>query len=360
MKKKIKKFFSNIDFISLIYILTLLMYSLLALWSSGEKNTNLIYKRLGHILIGIITISIAAQINTNIYKKYIYTIYIISNLILIIVNTFGLISKGARRWINIGLLQFQPSEIIKIILPITISKIIDQKHLTYNVTILISIIAIMIPGLLVLIQPDLGTSILIIISGLTMLIFKRIKKKTILLLTIIYISLIPPTWIFILHNYQKQRILVLFQNDESSLHKKYHSIQSKIAIGSGGIYGKGFLQNTQSNLNFIPEKKTDFIFSLISEETGLIGIYILIITYILLIYRNITITINNKNKFNKELNLNFIFNFSINICINILMVNGILPIVGIPLPLISYGGSSLISNMFIFGIIMASKNKKII
>ncbi len=193
MKKKIKKFFSNIDFISLIYILTLLMYSLLALWSSGEKNTNLIYKRLGHILIGIITISIAAQINTNIYKKYIYTIYIISNLILIIVNTFGLISKGARRWINIGLLQFQPSEIIKIILPITISKIIDQKHLTYNVTILISIIAIMIPGLLVLIQPDLGTSILIIISGLTMLIFKRIKKKTILLLTIIYISLIPPT-----------------------------------------------------------------------------------------------------------------------------------------------------------------------
>ncbi len=359
MLKKIIIFISKTDLILITYLLILSTYSLLILWNTSEKNTNLIYHRLIHILISIFILLITSQINTYFYEKYIYILYIICNLTLILVNIFGHINKGAQRWINIGLIQFQPSEIIKIILPITISKITNQNYFKYNILILISIISILIPSILVLIQPDLGTSILILISGITILIIKKLKKNTIILLIIITCTLIPPIWKFILHDYQKERILILFNKKKQLINKKYHLIQSKTAIGSGGLYGKFNYKNTQSKLNFIPEKKTDFIFAVIAEETGLIGIYILLLTYILLIYRSLNIIKNTKNRFEKELGLSLIINFFLHIFINISMVNGLLPVVGITLPFISYGGSSLISNMLIFGIIMSIKNKKI-
>ncbi len=350
------KYIKKIDIIIIICILFILIYSTLLLYNINNKN-NIIYKKIFHIIISLIIKLYIINFDKKYYIKNAYIIYIICNLLLLYVSIYGYTINGAKRWIDIKFIKFQPSEIAKISVPILISKIISNNNYPIkNIKKIILIIIItLIPSILIYLQPDLGTSILILLYGIIGLYLSGIDKKIISLFIIILILIIPFSWKFLLHKYQKNRIIILFNNNDI-LNNGYQINQSKIAIGSGGLYGKGIFLGTQSKFNFIPENTTDFILTLIAEEHGFIGIFIILLIYIILIIKSFIICINNNNDiFNKLLISNLIINFCIHIFINIGMVIGILPIVGIPLPLVSYGGTSLIINISIFGIIMSLK-----
>ncbi len=354
----IKNIFKKLDITILICIIILLLYSILILYSANNQNIDIIFKRIFHIILSIIIMIIIKKFEIDFYKKNIEIFYFINIILLIIILINGYIIKGAQRWINLGFIKFQPSEITKIIIPIIINKITSKIHLLTIYNIIYPIIITLIPSYLIYLQPDLGTSILILLNLIIIFFLNGINKKIILFLFIIFILSIPISWKFLLHNYQKKRILTLIKYNKKNIKNSgYHTHQSKIAIGSGGKYGKGIFKGTQSQLKFIPENKTDFIFTVIAEEHGFIGICFLIIIYIILILKLISISINDNNIYNSILISNFIINFIIQILINIGMIIELLPVVGIPLPLISYGGTSLISNMSIFGIIMSTKKK---
>ncbi len=357
MIKKIKNIYKNIDIIILLCIIILSIYSTLLIYSASQKNIYIIYKKIIHLFISIFLMFLISQSKKTFYINNANLFYILCNILLFLVYLKGHISKGAQRWINIGIIQFQPSEITKIAIPLIIAKYINNNYPIKIKNLFEVLIIIFIPSLLVYLQPDLGTSILIFLSGIVTLYLGGINKKNILILITLSIILIPILWKFFLHNYQKERIITLLTNSKS-LKNGYQINQSKISIGSGGKYGKGIFYGTQSRLGFVPEEKTDFIFSLIAEEHGFLGICFLLITYNLLIIRSLYISINSNTFFEKLFSTSLVLMFFINTLINIGMVSGILPIVGIPLPLISYGGSSLITNISIFGIIMSIKNNK--
>lgn len=357
MIKKIKNIYKNLDIIIIFCIIILSVYSTILIYSASNKNIYIMYKRIIHLFISFFLMIFISQLNYLFYKNKANLLYILCNILLLIVYIKGHISKGAQRWINIGIIQFQPSEIAKIIIPIIIAKYINNNYPLKIKDLFKTITIILIPSILVYLQPDLGTSVLIFISGIITLYLGGINKKIILILITLNIILTPIIWNFFLHNYQKERIITLLTNNKS-FEKGYQINQSKISIGSGGKYGKGIFYGTQSRLGFIPEEKTDFIFALIAEEHGFFGVCCLLIIYIILILRSFYISINSNTFFEKLFSTSFILIFFINTLINISMVSGIMPIVGIPLPLISYGGSSLITNMSMFGIIMSIKKKK--
>ncbi len=354
-KKNIKK----IDIIIILCIICILLYSIILIYSTNinNKNNNIIYKKFFHIIISLIIMFYIIKFNKKYYINNAYIIYIICNLLLIYVYLYGYITNGAKRWINIKIIKFQPSEIAKISVPILITKILNKNNYSINnIKIIVLIIIItLIPSILIYLQPDLGTSILILLYGIIGLYLGGINKKIILISIILILLSIPFIWKFLLYKYQKNRIITLFNKNNNILNNGYQINQSKIAIGSGGLYGKGIFLGTQSKFNFIPENKTDFIFTLIAEEHGFIGILFTLLIYIILIIRVLIICINNNDIFNKLLISNLIINFCIHIIINIGMVIGLLPIVGIPLPLISYGGTSLIITISMFAIIMSLK-----
>ncbi len=357
MIKKIKNIYKNIDITIFTCILILSIYSILIIYSASNQNIYIVYKRIIHLCIGLFIMIFVSQFKSIFYRNYTYIFYIICNILLIIVYIKGHIIKGAKRWINIGIFQFQPSETIKLILPIIIAQYISNNYPLKTKDLFKTTIIILIPTILVYLQPDLGTSILIIVSGMITLYLGGINKKMIFISIILSIISIPILWNFFLHNYQKERIITLFNNNKS-LKQGYQINQSKISIGSGGKYGKGIFRGTQSRLGFIPEKKTDFIFTIIAEEHGFLGVCFILTIYSILILRSFYISINNNIFFEKLFCTSFVIIFFINTLVNICMVSGILPIVGIPLPLISYGGTSLITNICMFGIIMATKKKK--
>ncbi len=356
MIEKIKNIYKKIDLLIIICITILSLYSILIIYSASDKNLYLIFKRIIHLFISFIIVIIIFQLKNTFYKNNAYILYIICNILLFMVYIKGHIIKGAKRWINIGILQFQPSEIVKLILPIVIAKYIDDNYPLKLKDLFKTKIIILIPAILVYLQPDLGTSILIIISGMITLYLGGINKKMIIISMILTIISIPILWKFFLHNYQKERIITLFTNNKN-LKQGYQINQSKISIGSGGKYGKGIFNGTQSKLGFIPEKKTDFIFTIIAEEHGFLGVCFTLIIYSLLVLKSFFISINNNTFFEKLFCTSYVIIFFINTLVNICMVSGILPIVGIPLPMISYGGTSLITNICIFGIIMSIKKR---
>ncbi len=354
-----KKYIKKIDIIIISCIIIILIYSLLILYSASNKNIIIIYKKIFHIIFSLIIMLYLIKLKKQDYINNAYIIYIICNILLLYVFLYGYIINGAKRWINIKIIKFQPSEIAKIAVPLLITKILYNNYPIKKIkNIILIIIITLIPSILIFLQPDLGTSILILIYGAIGLYLSGINKKIIFFITILIILSIPLSWKFLLHKYQKNRIITLFNKNTDILNNGYQINQSKIAIGSGGLYGKGIFLGTQSKFNFIPENKTDFIFTLIAEEHGFIGICIILLIYIILIIKTIIISININDIFSKLLISNLIINFFIHIIINIGMVSGIFPIVGIPLPLISYGGTSLVINISIFGIIMSLKKKE--
>ncbi|AFP85580.1 rod shape-determining protein RodA [secondary endosymbiont of Heteropsylla cubana] len=361
-----KKFFLwhtiHVDIILLIFIALLLMYSAVIFWSASGQDVSMMMRKIIQIVIGILVMILMAQIPPRVYEGWAPYLYILCLFLLILVDAFGHLSKGAQRWLDVGIIRFQPSEIAKITVPLMVSRFVNRNVCPLSVkNTAIAFLLICIPTCLVAVQPDLGTAILIAVSGLFVLFFSGIKWKVIVLSASIIAVFIPVLWFFLMHDYQRDRVIMLLNPDSDPLGAGYHIIQSKIAIGSGGLLGKGWLQGTQSQLEFLPERHTDFIFAVLSEEFGLIGVLLLLALYFSIIIRGFLISARAQNTFCRVMTGSLMLILFVYMFVNIGMVSGILPVVGIPLPLISYGGSALIVLMAGFGIVMSiDTNRKML
>ena len=359
------KFF-KIDTPLFIFIILLSSLGLLILYSSSGGSMNLVYKQVIHLGLATSVMLIIAQIPPILFLRSAPILIILGIILLILVLFFGSSGGGAQRWLDIGIIRFQPSEIMKIIVPITIAAILSEKTLPPRAfPIIISLVVISTVVLLIARQPDLGTALLIGASGVYVLFFSgfriKIVKNIWLNLAILlssFISSLYFAWNYLLIAYQKKRILTLFNPESDPLGSGYHIIQSKIAIGSGGLTGKGLTQGSQSQLDFVPEQSTDFIFSVLAEELGFLGFMLLIIIYSFIIYRCFSLSLRCEDNFSRLLGSSLTFVFFTYIFVNIGMVSGLVPVVGVPLPLISYGGSSLMTLMASFGIIMSIHKHK--
>ncbi|MFP3029271.1 MAG: peptidoglycan glycosyltransferase MrdB [Arsenophonus sp.] len=344
----------HIDIPLLMIILPLTIYSLMIMWSASGQNIDMMQRKLIQITIGFVVMIIMAQISPRIYENWAPYLYIFCLILLFFVDVFGQISKGAQRWLDLGFIRFQPSEIAKIAVPLMVARFVNRDLCPPTLkNILVALILIFLPTLLVAVQPDLGTSILVAASGLFILFLVGMNWKLIAIAAMCIAFFIPILWFFLMHDYQRDRVMMLLDSETDPLGAGYHIIQSKIAIGSGGLFGKGWLHGTQSQLEFLPERHTDFIFAVLAEEFGLIGVVILLILYLLLIMRGLIIAANAQNTFGRVIVGGLMLIFFVYLFVNIGMVSGILPVVGVPLPLVSYGGSALIVLMAGFGIIMS-------
>ncbi|MDC9714385.1 MAG: rod shape-determining protein RodA [Gammaproteobacteria bacterium] len=342
------------------------VFGLLTLYSASE-STGLIYKQILHFVIAIGVMLVIAQIPPYLLRRYSPYLMLFGIFLLLLVLLFGSSSGGAQRWLDLGFMRFQPSELMKIIVPIAIASILSEKTLPPQpLPVFISIAAIITIVLLIAKQPDLGTSLLIGASGVFVLFFSGIRIQIIrrnnwLNFAVIISAIIGSgviAWNYLLMAYQKKRILTMIDPSLDPLGAGYHILQSKIAIGSGGLLGKGIEQGSQSQLNFLPEHTTDFIFAVIAEELGFLGVLLLLCFYGLIIYRCFIISFESEDTFSKLLGASLTLIFFTYVFVNIGMVSGLLPVVGVPLPLISYGGSSLITLLASFGIIMSIRKHK--
>ena len=359
------KFF-KIDTPLLILLILLSSFGLLILYSSSGGSLNLVYRQLIHLGLATSVMLVIAQIPPIIMLRFAPILMLLGIFQLILVLFFGSSGGGAQRWLDLGFVRFQPSELMKIIVPMTIAAILSEKTLPPRAfPVVISLITITTVVLLIARQPDLGTSLLIGASGVYVLFFSGFRVmlvKNIWLNLVILSSALGGSlyfaWNYLLIGYQKRRILTLFNPESDPLGSGYHIIQSKIAIGSGGLTGKGIVRGSQSQLDFVPEQSTDFIFSVLAEELGFLGYILLIIIYALIIYRCMSLSLRCEDNFSRLLGASLTFVFFTYIFVNIGMVSGLLPVVGVPLPLVSYGGSSLITLMASFGIIMSIHKHK--
>ena len=359
------KFF-KIDTPLLILLILLSSFGLLILYSSSGGSLSLVYRQMVHLGLATSVMLIIAQIPPIIMLRFAPILMLLGIFQLILVLFFGSSGGGAQRWLDLGFVRFQPSELMKIIVPMTIAAILSEKTLPPRAfPVVISLITIVTVVLLIARQPDLGTSLLIGASGVYVLFFSGFRVmlvKNIWLNLIILSSAFTGSlyfaWNYLLIAYQKRRILTLFNPESDPLGSGYHIIQSKIAIGSGGFTGKGIVRGSQSQLDFVPEQSTDFIFSVLAEELGFLGFILLILIYALIIFRCMSLSLKCEDNFSRLLGASLTFVFFTYIFVNIGMVSGLLPVVGVPLPLVSYGGSSLITLMASFGIIMSIHKHK--
>ena len=346
------------DFKLLLLILALGIISLFAMYSSEMGNFS--YHTQNHLYrfsIFFLFFIIISFFKIQFWYKFAYPFYFIVLILLFGVDLFGVTSSGSKRWISLFFINLQPSELMKVSLIVFLARYYN-KIPTTNVNnlkyIFIPFLSFMIPAFLVASQPDLGTAVLIAISGLIVIWLTGFKIKYFLYSFFVLICLIP-IGISFLKPYQKTRILTFLNPERDPLGAGYQIIQSKIAVGSGGIFGKGFLQGSQSYLDYLPEKQTDFIFTLFSEEFGFIGSLILLTIYALIIYRIAVIGSESRNNFARLFCFGFAAAFFVYVTVNMAMVLGLLPIVGAPLPIMSYGGSSMLSIMIGLGIVMSCK-----
>ena len=348
----------NFDYILLICILLLGFISLATMYST-DGGQILFHTKSHFIKLTVFTVMMIffSFINIKYWFSIGYLSYLGIAVLLICTYFFGITSSGSKRWIDLYFINLQPSELMKIFIILCLAKYFHRMKLQ-NVnsiyTILTSLIIILLPMGLVIVQPDLGTSILIAISGIAVLWFAGVNYKY-FIYTLLGFVISLPFIIAFLKPYQKLRVLSFLNPDRDPLGAGYQIIQSKIAVGSGGVFGKGFLKGTQSYLEFLPEKHTDFIFTLFSEEFGFIGSAVLLLIYAIIIYRIVAIGANSRSYFAKIFCYSFGASIFVYITINMSMVLGLLPIVGSPLPIMSYGGSSMLATMIGFGIVMSAK-----
>ena len=347
-----------LDFTLIFLILLLGIISLFAMYSSERGNFS--YHTQSHLYrfsVFFLLFIIISFFKIQFWYKSAYLFYFIILGLLISVDLFGVTASGSKRWISLFYINLQPSELMKIALIAFLARYYN-KIPTQNVSsikyIIIPFLSFMIPVFLVVSQPDLGTAVLIAISGLIVIWLTGFRIKYFLYSFFVTICLIP-ILISFLKPYQKSRILTFLNPERDPLGAGYQIIQSKIAIGSGGIFGKGFLKGSQSYLDYLPEKHTDFIFTLFSEEFGFLGSLLLLVLYAIVIYRIAKIGNEAKNNFSRLFCFGFAAAFFVYVTVNMMMVLGLLPIVGAPLPIMSYGGSSMLSIMIGLGIVMSCK-----
>lgn len=343
----------HIDVPLLFGILILCGIGLVVLYSAGGQDIQLVFRQAIRMLLAIVLMLIVAQVTPAQIERWSIWLYLAGILLLLVVLFAGDIGKGAQRWLDLGVLRFQPSEIMKLAVPMVIAWFLASQQIPPRFSrIIIVIVLIMLPVVLIAKQPDLGTALLVAVAGFAVLFVAGISWKLITGFAIIVASTTPVLWHF-MHDYQRRRVITFLDPEQDPLGAGYHIIQSKIAIGSGGIYGKGWLNGTQSHLEFLPERSTDFIFAVFSEEFGLMGELLLISLYIFIIARGLKIAMSVQQTYGKLLAAGLILTFFVYVFVNMGMVAGQLPVVGVPLPLISHGGTSIVTLMIGFGIIMS-------
>ncbi len=345
----------HIDGLLLLLLLTLAAASLFILYSASGKNLDLLVKQASSFGLGLGAMLVIAQFEPRFMARWVPLGYLVVVGLLLAVEFMGHTAMGATRWINIpGLIRFQPSEFMKIIMPMTIAWYLSSRPLPprFKHTV-ISLALIVVPFVLILKQPDLGTSLLILASGAFVLFIAGLPWRWILGAVTAVVPIAVGMWYFVMHDYQKQRVLTFLDPESDPLGTGWNIIQSKAAIGSGGVFGKGWLLGTQSHLDFLPESHTDFIIAVLAEEFGLVGVCLLLLLYLLLIARGLTITVQAQTLFGKLLAGALTMTFFVYVFVNIGMVSGLLPVVGVPLPFISYGGTSLVTLLSGFGVLMS-------
>ncbi|CAM4467420.1 MAG: Peptidoglycan glycosyltransferase MrdB [Legionellaceae bacterium] len=334
-------------------IFALIVVGFIVLYSAGGKDIDVILRQTSRLILAFSIMLIFAQIPPRRYQTWAPWLFSAGTTLLFIVLIAGHIGKGAQRWLDLGLLRFQPSEFMKLSVPMMLAWYLHPRSLPPNAKVLlIACMIIGIPTFLIAKQPDLGTALLIASSGLCVILLTGIRWRLVSFIILLASAAAPALWFF-MHDYQRERVLTFLNPERDPLGSGYHIIQSKIAIGSGGLFGKGWLNGTQSHLQFLPEHATDFIFGVCSEEFGLIGNIILISIYLLIIGRGLYISVQAQDTFSRLLAGSISLMFFISMFVNMGMVSGILPVVGVPLPLVSYGGTSMITVIASFGILMS-------
>ncbi len=342
----------HVDGPLLIGICAILGVGLLALYSAVGQNTAMLTAQGMRILLAMVALLIMAQVEPTLLRRAAPWIYVFGLVLLTLVLVSGDVGKGAKRWLDIGV-RFQPSEIMKLALPMVMAWYLHERPLPPSAgVILATLVFMLVPVAMIGLQPDLGTAILIGLSGATVVFLSGIGVRYIFSAIAIGLGSMPVLW-YMMHDYQKQRVLTLLDPDRDPLGSGYHIIQSKIAIGSGGIFGKGWLNGSQGQLEFLPERSTDFIFAVIGEEFGLMGAAAVLLIYLFIVGRGLAIATMAQDTFSRVLAGTISITFFFYVFVNSAMVTGLLPVVGVPLPLISAGGTSMVTLMAGFGILMS-------
>ena len=329
------------------------VYGLIILYSASGQSLVVIYRTLGRLALGTAAMLLLAQVNPNFLRRTSPWLYALGVFLLFVVYGVGHIGKGAQRWLDLGIIRFQPSEIMKLAVPMTVAWFLHERALPPSYpTLLLLTGMILLPVGLVAVQPDLGTACLIAIAGALVIVMAGLSVRIMGALALIGVAGAWAGWGF-MHDYQRKRVLTFLDPQTDPLGAGYHIIQSQIAIGSGGVFGKGWMNGSQAQLEFLPERSTDFIFAVVGEEFGLLGQGLLLLLYLFVVSRALYLSTQTQDTFARLVAGSLALTFFVYVFINAGMVSGLLPVVGVPLPLVSYGGTSVVTLLAGFGILMA-------
>ncbi|KFZ31546.1 rod shape-determining protein RodA [Pseudidiomarina salinarum] len=352
----------HIDGPLLVALLALAALSLVTVYSASGQDWQMTERQGIRIGIAFLVMLGIAQIPLSAIQRWSLPLFAVGVVLLVGVLFFGISVNGAQRWLDIGVTRIQPSELMKLAVPMAIAWFVAEHGIPPTKRRLAAaFLLLLIPTLMIAKQPDLGTSLLIACSGIFVVFLAGMSWRLITFFIVAVGSFIPILWLFLMREYQRQRVLTFLDPERDPLGSGYQIIQSKIAIGSGGVEGKGWLQGTQSQLEFLPERHTDFIFSVFSEEFGLVGVIVLLLIYGFVIFRGMIISVRAQRTYHKLLAGSLTLTFFVYVMVNIGMVSGLLPVVGVPLPLISYGGTSMVTLLAGFGLLMGiATNRRLV
>ncbi|HWK74287.1 MAG TPA: rod shape-determining protein RodA [Povalibacter sp.] len=323
-------------------------------FSASGRSVEMLEAQVMRFLLAVVTMIMLAQIPPRLIRAATPWVYLLGLLLLLVVMFTGDVAMGAQRWLDLGVVRFQPSEIMKLAVPLACAWYLNERPLPPSfLSLLVLALAILVPTVIIAEQPDLGTAVLVAAAGAMVVLLAGLPVRFILAVIGLLIPAVYVAWQFLLHDYQRQRVLTFLDPQTDPLGAGYHIIQSQIAIGSGGVFGKGYLNGSQAQLEFLPERSTDFIFAVIGEEWGLIGLMTVLVLYMFVIGRALYLAAQSQDTFARLAAGSLALTFSVYVFVNTGMVTGLLPVVGVPLPLISYGGTSMVTLMAGFGILMS-------
>jgi rod shape determining protein RodA len=342
----------NLDGPLLLGLGALAIYGLIILYSASGQSVDTIVRTVMRLALGTAAMLALTHASPNVLRRLAPWLYLIGVVLLLVVAMSGVIGKGAQRWLNLGLFKFQPSEIMKLAVPMLAAWYLHDRALppTWRSLLMLALI-IFIPTALVAVEPDLGTAALIAASGALLVLMAGLSMRIIVIGLLAAAAAALLGWSS-LHEYQRTRVLTFLNPQTDPLGAGYHIIQSQIALGSGGLFGKGWMNGSQAQLEFLPERSTDFIFAVVGEEFGLIGLIVLLALYLFIVARSVWLALQTNDTFSRLLALSLGLTFFVYVFINAGMVSGLLPVVGVPLPLVSYGGTSVVTLLAGFGILM--------
>ncbi len=344
----------RVDYTLLLLILLLMVTGLIILYSASGQQFAYVKRQATFMVVGLIAMLIVAQVPPRFLERWAFLLYGGGLVLLVGVIFFGSGAKGAQRWLDLGSFRFQPSELLKIGVPLMLASYLGKRVLPPGFGhVMSALMMIVVPAMMIGMQPDLGTALLIFAAGSFVLFLSGLRKSYMFGALLVALTSAPLFWFYLLRDYQKLRILTLLDPQSDKLGAGWNIIQSTTAIGSGGFTGKGWLQGTQSQLDFLPESHTDFIIAVLAEEYGFVGVVLLLVLYLATIFRGVFISLRAQSMFGRLLAGSITLTFFVYIFVNLGMVSGMLPVVGVPLPMVSYGGTAIVTLLLGFGMLMA-------